>query len=302
MPKTALVLSGGGAKGAFQVGAERYLREERGYSWDLIAGVSVGALNASMLAMQKYAELWGLWDTVTNDRIYRGRLPDSWFSALIAAGKALLGHKSLLDNAPLASLIAEHFDSTRLVGKDVRVGAVSLQSGEFKMFRPSDGAYEAAVLASTAMPVYWAPVQVSAQYPDMVDGGVRNISPLGEVIDDDPDEIVIINCSPREHPSRNKPFGNYIEIALRTIEVMLQEIFVTDLQEFLRINDLVDQAAKADPPLTLRKPNGTPFQSFRYKLIEPTQALGHTLDFSHGEVVRRLAAGRAAAESAFAAG
>ncbi len=41
--KIALVLSGGGAKGAFQCGAEKYAREVKGYHWDIIAGVSVGA-------------------------------------------------------------------------------------------------------------------------------------------------------------------------------------------------------------------------------------------------------------------
>ena len=44
--KIALVLSGGGAKGAFQFMAEKYAREVKGYHWDVIAGVSVGALNA----------------------------------------------------------------------------------------------------------------------------------------------------------------------------------------------------------------------------------------------------------------
>jgi NTE family protein len=59
--KTALVLTGGGAKGAFQFGAEQYAREVKGYEWDVIAGVSVGALNGTMLAMHKYRELEELW-------------------------------------------------------------------------------------------------------------------------------------------------------------------------------------------------------------------------------------------------
>ena len=49
--KTALVLSGGGAKGAFQFMAEKYAREVKGYKWDIIAGVSVGALNSTFIAI-----------------------------------------------------------------------------------------------------------------------------------------------------------------------------------------------------------------------------------------------------------
>ena len=56
--KTALILSGGGAKGAFECGAEKYAREVKGYNWDIIAGVSVGALNGGMLAMKKYDRLY----------------------------------------------------------------------------------------------------------------------------------------------------------------------------------------------------------------------------------------------------
>ena len=59
--KVALVLSGGGAKGAFQFMAEKYAREVKGYRWDIIAGVSVGALNGTMLAMGKYKQLEDIW-------------------------------------------------------------------------------------------------------------------------------------------------------------------------------------------------------------------------------------------------
>ena len=62
MSKHALVLSGGGAKGAFQFMAEKYAREVKGYHWDVIAGVSVGALNGTMLAMEKYDRIEEIWD------------------------------------------------------------------------------------------------------------------------------------------------------------------------------------------------------------------------------------------------
>ena len=45
-----MVLSGGGAKGSWQVGACEHLIAERGYWFDLISGVSVGAINGATLA------------------------------------------------------------------------------------------------------------------------------------------------------------------------------------------------------------------------------------------------------------
>src|SRR5215211_1983483 len=101
MPKVALVLSGGGAKGAFQVAAERYAREVKGYKWGIIAGVSVGALNGSMLGMAKYQQLLDFWQTASNDRIYTGRLPDNLWTAILAGLKLVFGAKGLLGNKPL---------------------------------------------------------------------------------------------------------------------------------------------------------------------------------------------------------
>ena len=58
--------------------------------------------------------------------------------------------------------------------------------------------FSEAVLASTVMPIIWEPLDISPQYRSMVDGGVRNISPLGDILDEDPAEIVIINCNAGE--------------------------------------------------------------------------------------------------------
>ena len=101
MPKTALVLSGGGAKGAFQFAAERYAREVKGYKWDIIAGVSVGALNGVMLAMEKYPRLAEIWDTITNDKVYKGKL--NFWSAV----KIVVDSDAVYSNAPLWELVQE---------------------------------------------------------------------------------------------------------------------------------------------------------------------------------------------------
>lgn len=72
--KIALVLSGGGAKGAFQFGAIQYIEEyykkqNPSFNYSIIAGVSVGALNATMLAMEKYEVLKEVWTTISADRV-----------------------------------------------------------------------------------------------------------------------------------------------------------------------------------------------------------------------------------------
>jgi NTE family protein len=282
MAKVALVLSGGGAKGAFQFAAEKYAREEKGYKWDVIAGVSVGALNGVMLAMEKYQCLEELWKTITRDQVMTGKL-NSW-----AILKMIFGAKSMCGHEPLRRLIHEEVEPEK-IAVDLRVGAVSLQTGKYQPFKPTDPGFKEAVLASTAIPIVWPPVDVPPEYPNMVDGGVRNVSPLGDVLDTEPDEVVIINCSPREPPDLGVPLKNALEIGKHSLDIALNEIFITDVREFIRINRNVQEAAEKG--VTLHNEEGKPYKYYKYKIIEPDEPLADTLDFSREALERSMEAG-----------
>jgi NTE family protein len=280
--KTALVLSGGGAKGAFQIMAEKYAREVKGYRWQIISGVSVGALNGMMLAMEKYARLEELWRNITREQIYTGKL-NFWAVMRIA-----FGAKSIFSNAPLWKIIQQEYEPEK-VRADLRVGAVSLQHGKMIRFIPSDPGFDKAILASTAIPIVWNPVNVSPMNPDMVDGGVRDISPLGDVLDSEPTEIVIINCDPSYPQVRIEPFRNALDLGIHVLELMMNEILVNDIQEFIRINQNVQEAATGK--IQLHNQQGKIYKSYKYKLIEPDEYLGDILDFSPEMIQMRMDAG-----------
>lgn len=279
MAGTALVLSGGGAKGAFQLMAEKYARTVKGYQWDIIAGVSVGALNGTLLAMNKYDRIEELWKNISPQQVYTGKMSFWGYLKLALGAKSILGHK------PLWELIKTEVDPN-LVTVDLRIGVVSLQTGEYSVFKPSDYGFQKAVLASTAIPMIWPPVNVSPSHSNMVDGGVRNISPLGDVLDSDPDEIIIINCSPQKPPHRLKPFKNGLEIAKHSLDIALNEIFVTDLREFLRINHNVKEAEAQGYKLHNEK--GKEYKYYENKVIEPEKPLDDTLDFSSEAIERSM--------------
>ncbi len=281
--KTALVLSGGGAKGAFECGAEKYAREVKGYKWDIIAGVSVGALNGSMLAMEKYDRLFEVWNTIADDKVYTGGF-NLW-----SGFKLLFGAKSFYGNDPLRRLLAKEFEPDKFT-VDLRVGSVSLVTGEYVQFKPDMPNFSEAVLASTVMPIIWTPLDVTPQYQSMVDGGVRNISPLGDILDDDPQEIVIINSNPGTYNPLPTPPKDIVKIGLRTLDIVLDEIFRNDLEEFLRINALVKEADSLG--FKLHHPvSGKELKYYEAKVIEPKSPLGDTLDFSQPSVQRSLHAG-----------
>jgi NTE family protein len=133
--KVGLVLSGGGAKGAYQVGVLRYMAES-GMAVDAIAGASIGALNGAVIAsasnIQEASEhLMRLWQTLANetplnvDKLavasYLGYfciMGSQRLSPVLAvAGGVLAQHKlgvSLLDNSPVKKLIEEYTSPEKL--------------------------------------------------------------------------------------------------------------------------------------------------------------------------------------------
>lgn len=69
----------------------------------------------------------------------------------------------------------------------------------------------------------------------------------------------------------------------------MNEIFITDMQEFLRINRIVQEAAEAG--VTLHNKEGKPYKYYECKIIEPDEPLDDTLDFSREALERSMEAG-----------
>jgi NTE family protein len=115
----ALVLSGGGARAAYQVGFLRVLaRECPGVVPDILTGVSAGGINAAYLAAsdapfaQRVEALANVWTGIRLDDVFRVDLRDlagrtaRWGSRLLGGGrKPLPLAKSLVDTAPLGGLL-----------------------------------------------------------------------------------------------------------------------------------------------------------------------------------------------------
>lgn len=132
-PKVGLVLSGGGAKGAYQVGIVRAL-SEMGAQVDLIAGASIGALNGGILAsapsLAVGAErLEKLWASLTQDSpmainkmVYLQLLviaasvmtPHVRLLKLLGLAANLSSNDALLSDTPLKNLMEQYLDTTAL--------------------------------------------------------------------------------------------------------------------------------------------------------------------------------------------
>lgn len=178
----ALILSGGGAKGAYEAGVAAAL-VERGLPIRLVAGSSAGALNAAMLADGRIDRLLALWRGLTRERVYAlrgsvffaGLLP-GWLTlwALDQAG-------SLFDPQPLRDLIGAELDLDRVRASPVRLLVVTadLARREQRVFDNRTVTLDV-LMAASAVPGAFPPVAVDGAL--LADGGLIGRAPVLEAL------------------------------------------------------------------------------------------------------------------------
>jgi NTE family protein len=211
--KKALVLQGGGALGAYQAGVYAGVFE-RHRELDWVAGVSIGAINAALIAgnapEMRVERLREFWDQVSSGPAQR--VPTWWvdrttFNQWSATSAAVFGvpgffeprrTPSLLlgpsapvlsyyDTAPLKSTLERLVDFDRINHREVRfsVGAVNVRTGNSIYF---DNMVQRIgpehIMASGALPPGFAPVQIDGE--DYWDGGIVSNTPLQYVLDTHP--------------------------------------------------------------------------------------------------------------------
>ncbi len=251
MPNRALVMSGGGSKGAFELGAVDYLVNEGGLDFQVIAGVSTGSLNATMLAQgagldglrDQLEQLKEIWFGISSYRdIYRKRF----------LGKLLIlfAKSSLYKPKPLSEKIKRQVDPDKLQnsGKELRIGGVCLETGDYRSIDQTGPRIHEWTLASSSMPLMFPPVKCDGEWA--VDGGVRNVTPLEDAFkalkklrdyqpSEEQDEMYVILASPLEIDAEYERWKHGLQIGKRTAAILVNEVFREDLSYALAINHSV---------------------------------------------------------------
>ena len=210
-PRTAFVFAGGGSMGAVQVGMLRALVEE-GIEADLVVGSSVGAINAAYFAgmpsMEGIETLETLWRGIKRHDVF----PVTWRGLL----GFLMERRHVVPADGLRRLIGKHLPFANLEDAEIalRVVATDARTGEAAVL--AKGPATEAILASTAIPGAFAPVEFAGR--TLCDGGIASNTPVAAAVAAGAERLIVLPSG--FAPASNAPPRGAIECALHAVTLM----------------------------------------------------------------------------------
>lgn len=223
-----IVLEGGGAKGAYQIGVWKALLEH-GVKIKAVAGVSVGALNGALMCMGDYEKAVSLWRNISYsrimnvddnemDKLLNKRFKELNIQAVRKESKKILV-KGGIDVTPLRQLIDEYVDEQKIRESEIEfiMGTFSvthMKEMDISAREAEDGYLKDYLMASAYFPLFKNEKLHGKTY---LDGGVTNNVPIDMLIKRGyknilvirifgpgmekkikiPDDVTIINIAPR---------------------------------------------------------------------------------------------------------
>lgn len=273
--RCALMLPGGGARGAYQVGVLKAIADlvpGPRNPFPVICGTSAGAVNAMVMASHTHEyplaveRLETFWSSMFCGRIYRtdalGVMQSAlrWALSLASGGWLRIAPKALLDNAPLRKFLDQTLrldgvtmgiESGDLHGVAItasgytRAKAVSFFQGSAEI-QPWDRARRSGIpeqigvshiLASAALPLLFPAERLGNEY--FGDGGMRMIAPLSPAIHLGADRILVIATRderPDPPPSTLPDYPAPGEIGGYLLDTIFMDTLNADLARMNRIN------------------------------------------------------------------
>ena len=307
--KVGLVLTGGGARAAYQVGVLRAISEmlpvDSPCPFSIICGTSAGAINATVLAAnagnfrQGVRQLMTVWKNFHVHHVYRAdplgvmRNSGKWIMASLAGG---LGRKtpiSLLDNSPLA----------RLLGTQLDFGGVqrSIDSGHLYAFSITCSGYTSGqsvtfyqgvnglepwqrarrigiaatigldhLMASSALPFIFPATHINREF--FGDGSMRQIAPVSPALHLGANRLFVIGVG-RQLQGQQERFKTESYPSLAQIAGhCLNSIFLDSLEVDLERLQRINRTISIMPP-ELREKNNMPLHEVDFRVISPSEAL-----------------------------
>ncbi|HEV7348143.1 patatin-like phospholipase family protein [Telluribacter sp.] len=239
----ALVLGGGSIKGAFQVGAIQAVLES-GFKPDMVYGISVGALNSTFLVNE--AGRQAIEEKEINWPSAGRYLLEFWIKSIaqpqdiaLLRSRMALGvytlmsrYDGLLDPSPLHNLIRQNVEGFILRNSPIKlkVGAVNITSGELIYASPQDEFFMDYVMASASLPMLMPAVPIGSVKDIYMDGGLREVAPVRQAIEDGATDVVIVACHSKKiyHPEGFR-HRNLVSLFERVRDITINQIANNDI-------------------------------------------------------------------------
>src|SRR5512134_69541 len=308
-PKVGLIMTGGGARAAYQVGVLRALTEllpdEVRTPFSIICGTSAGAINAAVLAMDAgdfrrgVRRLMMVWKNFRVHHVYRadpwGAISNSarWIYTALTGGAFSRRPVSLLDNTPLAELLARYLDFSA-IQRAIDAGLLdafsvtcsgytSGQSVTFFQGGPGLQPWARArrigvpmtitldhLLASSALPFIFPPVHINREY--FGDGSMRQIAPVSPALHLGADRLFVIGVGRQQQPPaervRIETHPSLAQIAGHALNSIFLDSLEVDLERLQRINRTIEIIPK-DALERARYP----LHHVDFRVLSPTEEL-----------------------------
>ena len=241
----ALVISGGGSKGAFAGGIAQYLIEEEKIKYDIFVGCSTGSLLVPLLALGEISRLREAYTSVNQSDIYSispfivKEFEDGTFQSKInhlntllmfAKRKKTFGETKALRKTITKILTEGLFERAKRENLKVAVTVSNLTLNKVEFKYLTDFEYEDFIdwmWASTCFVPFMSIVDKNGF--EYADGGFGNYIPIEEAIDAGATEVDVIILRPKHQMVRKTVSRNPFDILLNSMDFMLQQISRNDI-------------------------------------------------------------------------
>jgi NTE family protein len=288
--KAGLVLAGGGARAAYQVGALQAIREmlpePKVNPFPIICGTSAGAVNAGALAV--YADDFGnaveklldVWRNFQPHHVYRsdwlGATSNNlkWMTGFLFGAFLKRRRHSLLDNRPLEALLARDLDFTRVKGNidkgaldAVAITCSGYTSGQSCSFFQGAERFEGwkrstrigiktdltvqHLMASSAIPFVFPAYHLNREF--FGDGSMRQIAPVSPALHLGADRVVVVGTAKIRVDTPERTRGDNFPTLAQIAGHVMNSIFLDSLAVDIERLERINRTVSCAPPEALKR-------------------------------------------------
>ncbi|TSA14186.1 MAG: patatin-like phospholipase family protein [Betaproteobacteria bacterium] len=306
LSRAGLILTGGGARAAYQVGVLKAVRdllpEGTKNPFPVVCGTSAGAINAAVLAIyandfrRGVGHLLEVWENFHVGRVYRAdpwsmlKTSARWFASMLWIKRN--SPASLFDNTPIREMLEKTLDFTRIqenIDKGelyaVSVTASGYSSGENVSFYQGGPGLEAwertqrvgaattlnvdYLMASSALPFLFPAVKLNREY--FGDGSIRQIAPISPALHLGAERVLVIGTGRAMTEAarvRSSIYPSIAQIAGHALNSIFLDGLAVDLERLKRINRTVSLI-----PEDRRVEAGVHLRPVKVLVISPSESI-----------------------------